>query len=202
MNHFPTAPLPSVFKQGAAAIVACASTLFGADASAVTTLQFQNLVPAIYSFDSAFALLGLRYGVDPLLPTLTAEGNVTDAGFNWTTTGQYLGQSLHWSVNGSFDPGSSTLTWQGTGDYAGSAWAMDGTIQWPSPMDFAIKDSTSIGGVLTIYSGTFQNPDFNFGSLTLANGAPRSRSFRRDTGTASCSGAPPMAGWLRSTRTA
>jgi hypothetical protein len=170
MNHFPTTPAPSMFKQGAASIAVCASTLFCSSAIAVTPLQFQNLVPALYSFDSALALLGLRYGVDPLFPTFTSEGSVTDAGFSWATTGQYLGQSLNWTVAGSFDPGSSTLQWTGSGTYAGSPWVMDGTTQWLSPTDFAIKDSISIAGVPIIYSGALNNPGFNFGTMTPTSG--------------------------------
>jgi len=128
-------------------------------------LQTQNLVPAIYSFDSSLALLGLTYGVDPTFPAFKAAGTITDAGFTWSTSGQYLTRPLALSVTGVFDPNANALDWSGSGSYAGLPWAMDGRTEWPSPDVFAIRDSIAIDGVLAMNSGGVNAPASNTGSL-------------------------------------
>lgn len=143
--------------------------------------QLQNLVPAFYSLDHSLAVLGMVFGADPALPVFSASGTVDDTGFTWSTSGTYLGQPLALSAGGTFDPATNAVNWEVTGSYAGRAWETDGETSWLSPTDFAIKDSTTIGGLLANVSGTGVTPEFNFGTSTTVGDVQRFQMIDRST---------------------
>ena len=158
-------------RSSSVALVAM-SLVASAPAQAATSAFLKNVVPAIYSYDSSMALLGLQYGIDPTFPVLVADGFIDSSGFNWSTTGLYLGSTVTWSQSGIFDAASDSTTWSGTGSYMGHSWTMAGVTAWTSDTDFLITDSISFDGALNLYSSdAFGAPGSNAGTISGAEGS-------------------------------
>lgn len=111
------------------------------------TIVEKNQLPALLSFDYGAALLGLEYGIDSTNPDLTATGTITESGFSWTGGGNYLSNTVTWTVAGTYDTVNDSLHWTGTGNYLSETWSIFGDIQWLSSTDFEVAHQYWIGTI-------------------------------------------------------
>jgi hypothetical protein len=105
----------------------------------------KNQLPAILSFDYSAELLGLEYGVDLIKPDLTVRGTITESGFDWTVSDEYLGNTVAWTSWGIYDKPNDSLHWEGSGSYVGETWSMSGDIEWLSDTEFLVAHQYWIG---------------------------------------------------------
>jgi hypothetical protein len=119
-----------------------------------TPLSFEqkNLFTSLVSIDNALQLLAVQYGTDDTRPSLMTEAAFQSTGFQWTTTGTYLGAALSLTANAVYNATSDQSTWTGTGTYAGFVWSLGGNLRWRSDTSFETSTDESIVGLARFFN--------------------------------------------------
>jgi hypothetical protein len=133
------------------------------------SLDQKTLFASLAAVDDAFELLAVQYGVDRASPVLSTNDSFQATGFDWKSTGTYLGKGLTLAAAGVYDPTLDQVTWSGGGSYAGSTWSLAGNVTWLSDISFKTSLNESIIGI-----STFVSPAADVGSITVS---PDGQSF-------------------------